>query len=188
MSVRPDPTWGHAYVGTVTQRVDLSSPIFMHMRLHLHSHWHVHQRSTWLVVPVIRSCQSPIWIWLVIFLHLQLHEVDKQAHNAAPQDPLLPLGMIIALNSARTRDLSLPIYSSVHWLVAWGLCGCMLSRFSTVWLLPFTLLQLQFFCTLLELCCIHFHHRARRMHPQHQEPSGVCCICPRSVVGTCPNK
>ena len=25
----------------------------------------------------------------------------------------------------------------------WGLCGCMLSRFSTVWLLPFTLLSLQ---------------------------------------------
>ena len=26
------------------------------------------------------------------------------------------------------------------WLVVWGLCGCVLSRFSTVWLLPFTLL------------------------------------------------
>ena len=26
------------------------------------------------------------------------------------------------------------------WLVAWGLCRCMPSRFSTVWLLPFTLL------------------------------------------------
>ena len=26
------------------------------------------------------------------------------------------------------------------WLVAWGLCGSMLIRFSTVWLLPFTLL------------------------------------------------
>ena len=26
------------------------------------------------------------------------------------------------------------------WLVAWGLCGCMLIRFSAVWLLPFTLL------------------------------------------------
>ena len=26
------------------------------------------------------------------------------------------------------------------WLVAWGLCGGMLIRFSTVWLLPFTLL------------------------------------------------
>ena len=26
------------------------------------------------------------------------------------------------------------------WLVAGGLCGCMPSRFSTVWLLPFTLL------------------------------------------------
>ena len=25
------------------------------------------------------------------------------------------------------------------WLVAWGLCGCMLIRFSAVWLLPFTL-------------------------------------------------
>ena len=28
---------------------------------------------TWLVVPVIRSCQSPIWIWLVSYLHLHLH-------------------------------------------------------------------------------------------------------------------
>ena len=28
---------------------------------------------TWLVVPVIRSCQSPIWIWLVNYLHLRLH-------------------------------------------------------------------------------------------------------------------
>ena len=26
------------------------------------------------------------------------------------------------------------------WLVAWGLCGSMLIRFSTGWLLPFTLL------------------------------------------------
>ena len=26
------------------------------------------------------------------------------------------------------------------WLVAWGLCGCMRIHFSTVWLLPFTLL------------------------------------------------
>ena len=26
-----------------------------------------------LVVPVIRSCQSPIWIWLVNYLHLHLH-------------------------------------------------------------------------------------------------------------------
>ena len=26
------------------------------------------------------------------------------------------------------------------WLVAWGLCGCMLIRSSTAWLLPFTLL------------------------------------------------
>ena len=27
----------------------------------------------WLVVPVLRSCQSPIWIWLVNYLHLHLH-------------------------------------------------------------------------------------------------------------------
>ena len=26
------------------------------------------------------------------------------------------------------------------WLVAWGLCACVLGRFSTVWLLPFILL------------------------------------------------
>ena len=26
------------------------------------------------------------------------------------------------------------------WPVAWGLCGCMLIRFSTMWIFPFTLL------------------------------------------------
>ena len=29
--------------------------------------------------------------------------------------------------------------SNDGWLVAWDLCGSMLIRFSTVWLLPFTL-------------------------------------------------
>ena len=28
------------------------------------------------------------------------------------------------------------------WLVAWGLCGCVLIRFTTAWLLPFALLYL----------------------------------------------
>ena len=32
-----------------------------------------HTTPPWLVVPVIRSCQSPIWIWLVNYLHLHLH-------------------------------------------------------------------------------------------------------------------
>ena len=27
----------------------------------------------WLVVPFLRSCQSPIWTWLVHYLHLHLH-------------------------------------------------------------------------------------------------------------------
>ena len=27
----------------------------------------------WLVVPVLRSCQSPTWVWLVNYLHLNLH-------------------------------------------------------------------------------------------------------------------
>ena len=36
--------------------------------------------------------------------------------------------------------------TQLGWLVAWGLCGCMLSRFSTVWLLPFTLLNLPNLC------------------------------------------
>ena len=30
----------------------------------------------WLVVPVIQSCQTPIWIWLVNHLHLQLHGAE----------------------------------------------------------------------------------------------------------------
>ena len=34
-----------------------------------------------------------------------------------------------------------PPTSTTGWLVAWGLCVCMLIRSSTVWLLPFTLLQ-----------------------------------------------
>ena len=37
--------------------------------------------------------------------------------------------------------LSLCVYENRDgWLIAWGLCGCMLIRFSTVWLLPFNLL------------------------------------------------
>ena len=37
----------------------------------------------WLVVPVLRSCQSPIWIWLVnyLHLHLHLHENAEAAHD-----------------------------------------------------------------------------------------------------------
>ena len=35
------------------------------------------------------------------------------------------------------------------WLVAWGLCGCMLIRFSAVWLLPFTLFVTTRACTCL---------------------------------------
>ena len=39
------------------------------------------------------------------------------------------------------RALSLGVCENRDgWLVAWGLCGSMLIRFSTVWLLPFTLL------------------------------------------------
>ena len=35
-----------------------------------------------LVVPVLRSCQSPIWIWLVDYLHLHLHLL---AHAPPPR-------------------------------------------------------------------------------------------------------
>ena len=37
------------------------------------------QLPPWLVVPVLRSCQSPIWIWLVNYLHLHLQ------HRRHPQ-------------------------------------------------------------------------------------------------------
>ena len=29
------------------------------------------------VVPVLRSCQIPIWIWLVNYLHLHLHYIRE---------------------------------------------------------------------------------------------------------------
>ena len=33
----------------------------------------------WLVVPVVRTCQSPMWTWLVNYLHshLHLHQTDR---------------------------------------------------------------------------------------------------------------
>ena len=31
------------------------------------------QHPHWLEVPVIRSCQSPVWIWHVNYLHLRFH-------------------------------------------------------------------------------------------------------------------
>ena len=39
----------------------------------------------WLVVPVLRSCQSPIriWLWLVDYLHLHLQ--DAHAFCRFPQ-------------------------------------------------------------------------------------------------------
>ena len=33
----------------------------------------------WLVVSVIRSCSSPIWIWLVNYLHLHIWSGMRQA-------------------------------------------------------------------------------------------------------------
>ena len=33
------------------------------------------------MVPVIRSCQSPIWIWLVNYLHLHLHSGKTKSHS-----------------------------------------------------------------------------------------------------------
>ena len=32
-----------------------------------------HEYTHVLVVPVLRSCQSPTWIWRVNYLHLHLH-------------------------------------------------------------------------------------------------------------------
>ena len=70
------------------------------------------------------------------------------------------------------------------WLVAWGLCRCMLIRFSTVWLLPFTLLLLP--CTRLVqatkrnlLCWTHMHAILAPLHsparPKHL-PYFVCAV------------
>ena len=39
------------------------------------------------------------------------------------------------------------------WLVAWGMCGCMLIRFSAVWRLPLTILYLQKKHTVIQLSC-----------------------------------
>ena len=52
--------------------------------------------------------------------------------NKVPQiSPCVPRKPSCSLGMCENRD---------GWLVAWGLCGCMLIRFSAVWLLPFTLL------------------------------------------------
>ena len=59
----------------------------------------------WLVVPVIRSCQSPTWIWLVNHLHVHLHHdgcvilmankkgdmLDKQMHQTMLQMCAAPI-------------------------------------------------------------------------------------------------
>ena len=48
--------------------------------MHVSHACHMHEPGTdariwtpWLVVPVIRSCQSPIWIWLENYLQFHLH-------------------------------------------------------------------------------------------------------------------
>ena len=43
----------------------------------------------WLLVPVIRSCQSPTWIWLVNYLHLHLH-VHTWTHNTRKPSAHMP--------------------------------------------------------------------------------------------------
>ena len=43
-----------------------------------------------LVVPVIRSCQSPIWIWLVNYLHLHLHAWHRNKLGDAAKVAAIP--------------------------------------------------------------------------------------------------
>ena len=55
-----------------THDTSAMSASYVHVQQHLHgvhTLTHVHR----LVVPVTRSCQSPIWTWLVNNLHLHLH-------------------------------------------------------------------------------------------------------------------
>ena len=56
--------------------------------------------------------------------------VDKILTTFEGRD-MKELSYVLSLGVCENRD---------GWLVAWGLCGCMLIRFSAVWLLPFTLL------------------------------------------------
>ena len=55
---------------------------------------------TRLVVPVLRSCQSPIWIWLVNYLHLHLH-LHQQLGPRASGVPDMPAS--ITVHSICTR-------------------------------------------------------------------------------------
>ena len=58
----------------------------------------------WLVVPVLRSCQSPIWIWLVNYLHLHLHYVQV-LRLLPPSGMALPLQVLCAKNRITSASL-----------------------------------------------------------------------------------
>ena len=61
---------GPGYPELSKSYMDMASKLFT-------LHYITHQGGglpPWLVVPVLRSCQSPIWIWLVNYLHLHLHQ------------------------------------------------------------------------------------------------------------------
>ena len=71
--------------------------------------WCCERMHNWLVVPVIRSCQSPIRIWLANYLHLHLHAQGWLAHTADVCKHASKGGMWlcvhVAYNSGRSQAL-----------------------------------------------------------------------------------
>ena len=62
----------------------------------------------WLVVPVFRSCQSPIWIWLVNYLHLHLHlQVRASTHTPVPHQTVHPAQPAASRTKPHTPSCSL---------------------------------------------------------------------------------
>ena len=43
-----------------------------------------HSNATHLVVPVLRGCQSPIWTWLVNYLHIYIHIYTRAKYKINP--------------------------------------------------------------------------------------------------------
>ena len=71
-------------------------------------------RPPWLVVPVLRSCQSPKWIWLVNYLHLHLHGRQCYAvcqtftHTKSPRPCRKPYSSHTALPSRACSTPAVP--------------------------------------------------------------------------------
>ena len=70
---------------------------------------------------------------------VQVRHASVPQHSMPP--PALPCSLPSPTSVSAASMLSLSVCETRDgWLVAWGFCGWITFRFSTVWLLPFTLL------------------------------------------------